>query len=525
MPSGVPTCAARVIRNNFLEYGWGATLPSETNKLVRSISGEASAMYRMQTSRSRPVDSISLISALFWEHRQLDQQGIVSTPRILAKISPNDDLELFCREKEYSKEAIGKIRKTVDGGMISMHPVFGPIRHREFTLWPIAIDDIFVTIILRIESRPATLLAPKKFFDKTVTEYAIIDPFAKGRAQRREFLKRRLARVLAEGCIEFPAEATVKDIVVSDIKESWTAGHVAYAISREFLRRLKVLIHRRQSPEKNQCTDFLWSEFEEDYNVDAYRESIMAGCAHHTIENSGYLVRMALEVPSPKSGHNPETLVSPVYFMPDELYKTSVPFTEVTMVPVEPRSEEKEDITVCQDIKDESESKDSDYSDYSDDSYESDDDNDDDDDDGDDDYDNPKYWASAVIHTPLMPQPAQQEGAPGPEHSNNDEVPRSERNSIPGPIPGLRDQDIAQILSDADADTGNPIQIDVTTQAVAWDIGSPKQAIPVSMLYVPEPQVLPPTPNEHMPPSLPVKRPVEVEDEEEWPAKKVKMDN
>ncbi|KAI1372420.1 hypothetical protein F4677DRAFT_262400 [Hypoxylon crocopeplum] len=359
MPSGVPTCAARVIRNNFLEYGWGATLTNETNQMVKRVSEDASAMYRMQTSRKRPVDSISLSSALFWEHRHLIQQRIVSTPRVICKTMANDDLELFCREKKYYKEALKKLNRKFSSDLeeVSMHPVFGPMREREFVLWPICIDEVFVTIILRTGPKSAAGQDPQQYFDREVIEYAIIDPLPKKRDSRRTFVFRRLQKILAEGCIDFPSSAVDRNFVTRDIEEEWATGHVAFAISREFIRRLKVLLYRRQLGRIDAATDFLWDSFEEHYNIDSYRESIMAACAHQTIEKSGYLVRMAIEVPSPKSNHKAEELshllaksvISAPEVVPDELYKSSADFTVVVQIPEEMR---KGEVTVPQQQRD-----------------------------------------------------------------------------------------------------------------------------------------------------------------------------
>ncbi|KAI2619777.1 hypothetical protein GGS26DRAFT_595181 [Hypomontagnella submonticulosa] len=304
MPSAQPTCAARVIQNSHLKYGWGATLSPETNAVVRRVKNEAGACYQMQISRDRPISSASLHAALFWEHRHLIDQLIVSTPSI------EDDVELFSHEKKHFKEALARIcRIPGDSRHVQIHPLFGPMRDRSFTLWPIRVDGNWVTIILQVEQRRAA--AAQRFqavLDREVTKCAIVDPWPKGRRQRRAIIEKRLPKILAEGCINLPASAICDGLATADIGDEWATGHVAYAVCREFLRRLRVLLYRRniQVPDPN--TDFLWTAFEEDFEMDVYRQSIMTACAHQTIEKSGYLVRLALEVPSEKSGHNPDAI-------------------------------------------------------------------------------------------------------------------------------------------------------------------------------------------------------------------------
>ena len=109
MPSVQPTCAARVVQNSYLKYGWGVTLTKEANDMVRKVKNDAGGCYQMQLSRSRPVSSTSLHSALFWAHRHLDDQRIVSTPAI------DDDVELFSHEKSSFKDALKRISNKPHG--------------------------------------------------------------------------------------------------------------------------------------------------------------------------------------------------------------------------------------------------------------------------------------------------------------------------------------------------------------------------------------------------------------------------
>ncbi|KAI1212022.1 uncharacterized protein F4807DRAFT_458226 [Annulohypoxylon truncatum] len=314
MPSAQPTCAARVIRNSFIKFGWGQTLTKEINDLVTKFKTDASAMYQLQVSRDRPISSSSLSSAVFWEHRHLADQRAVSTPAI------DDELEIDLFSKDGTFEAgLDKIRSTSDSTSVCLHPMFGPMRDRPYTLWPIRIEGIWVTLILEIKMGAMDASYSNKYMDRRVTKFAVIDPFLEGKDSRRELLKERLPHILAQGCIQLPHDAIMMEgFLKHDIQESWATGLVAYAVCREFLRRLRVLLYRKGATP----TDFLWSEFEEDYDFDVYRESLMAACAHQVIEKSGYNVRMALEVPSKRSENNPAALMHTKVSQPDEVYKT-----------------------------------------------------------------------------------------------------------------------------------------------------------------------------------------------------------
>ncbi|KAL7621668.1 hypothetical protein AAE478_008995 [Parahypoxylon ruwenzoriense] len=348
MPPSLPTCAARVIRNDWLDYGWGTALSPEANRTVWRIREESNAMNRLQISRDRPVDAASIRAALFWEHRHMVQQRIVSTPAA-------DYLSLFAREREVFKDSLNGIRRKFSEGFenVTIHPLFEGMRGRKFTLWPVRIDDTWVTIILQIESGPVTAQIPHVYFDREVTKIAIIDPFPEGRRSRQSLIERRLREFLLEGCINFSATALTESFETRDVLSEWETGYVAYAISREFLRRLKVLIHRSQLV-PNVSTDFLWGPFEEHYSIDAYRESLLAACAHQTIEKSGYLVRLALEVPSSKSKHNPDSLshikadsvILAPEEVPDELYTSFKAPTcaVVVIIPEDKRALEQSEI-------------------------------------------------------------------------------------------------------------------------------------------------------------------------------------
>ncbi|OTA98383.1 hypothetical protein M426DRAFT_28520 [Hypoxylon sp. CI-4A] len=305
MPSAQPTSAARVIKNPYLKPGWGKPLSKETNQMISGMKNEAGAVYQLQCSRSRPISSVSLRQALFWEHRHLDYQGIVSTPAI------DDSLEseLFSPEDDTFKAGLDKIKR-VDNvlGSVNMHPLFGPMRHRQYTLLPIRISGAWVTALFHIKSVPPTVQLEKVYYDREVVRLVIVDPLPKGRDARRVLIQQRLPEILAQGCIRLPFTSLTQGFATANIQDDWATGHISYAVSREFLRRLKVILFRRDLKDEDTSSDFLFGDFEEHFDLDAYRESLTGACAHRAVERSDYLVRIALEVPSEKSDHRPETL-------------------------------------------------------------------------------------------------------------------------------------------------------------------------------------------------------------------------
>ncbi|KAI1391849.1 uncharacterized protein F4822DRAFT_425071 [Hypoxylon trugodes] len=300
MPSAQPTCAARIIRNKFLLSGWGATLSTETNQLVLDLRADAAATYQLQVLRDRPISSISLRSALFWEHHHLAEQRIISTPSIDDEL----ELELFSASESF-ETGYDKIKKEVSANhdQVTMHSLFGPIRDREFTVWTFRVNGVWVTVILRIEPM---LFAPagERFCDRTVTRFYIVDSLPTERESRARLLDSRLPDILKEGGIDLQIKHT--PISTPNVDYTWATGHVAYAFSREFMRRLKILLFRRQRGETPM--EFLFEPFEEHFDVDYYRELMISASAHYAIEKSNYQVRLALEVPSEKSKYDSKAL-------------------------------------------------------------------------------------------------------------------------------------------------------------------------------------------------------------------------
>ncbi|TRX90892.1 hypothetical protein FHL15_008097 [Xylaria flabelliformis] len=297
---GQPTAAARLISSPYIKFGWHRPLSGEIKEMVQRLGPTADSMYMLQTDQDRPIDSLSLRNGIFWEHRKLHDASIVATPAL-------DHIDLFPFCDELFEETLGKIgkRRSDDNEGLLLHYLFEPLRSREFLVLPIQIEGTWVTIITR--------MGPKLELDSDleVTDLAIIDPVLNDNASRRELICRRLVSILAEGCIQLPTTATVRDIMVTNLacNQSHLSGLVAYAVSREFLRRLKVLQYRRSCADgPSEDEDFLWENFEERYNLDAYRQDLTSACAYQTIEASDYQVRLALEVPSDDANYQPSLL-------------------------------------------------------------------------------------------------------------------------------------------------------------------------------------------------------------------------
>ncbi|KAI0551841.1 hypothetical protein F4679DRAFT_126011 [Xylaria curta] len=292
-----PTAAARLISSPYIKFGWHQPLSGQIKETVQELRTKADSMYMLQISRDRPIESLSLRNGLFWERRKLHDPSIVSTPAL-------DHIDLFPACDVAFQDTLQKIGKQKsDNGDIGLHYLFEPLRSREFLVLPIQIDGAWVTIITKM--RPKVHLGT----DLEVTDLAIVDPVPNG--PRKELISRRLVSILTEGCIRLSSMATVRNIKVPSLTpcRSHLSGLVAYAVSREFLRRLKVLQYRRSyagGPIEDE--NFLWADFEEGYNFGAYRQDLMSACAHQTIEASDYQVRMALEVPSSDANYQPSLL-------------------------------------------------------------------------------------------------------------------------------------------------------------------------------------------------------------------------
>ncbi|KAI1124325.1 hypothetical protein F5Y10DRAFT_285158 [Nemania abortiva] len=311
---GQPTAAARLISSPYIKFGWHKPLSGEVKEAVQRVSSMADSMYMLQMDKEREIESLSLRNGLFWEQRQLANESMVSMPSA-------DHIDLFPEEEDAFEDTLRKIGKLpLDNGQgFVLHYLFSKLRTREFLVLPVDFDGYWVTVIARMREKPgaARNLDIEKFCDREVSDLAIVDPVLS--ESRRHLVIRRLTSILAEGCIELPAEVTRRHIEVPPIQNSyrWQTGLIAYAVSREFLRRLKTLEWRRGLA-MHSSEDFLWVSFQENYNFEAYRQSLMAACAFQCIEMSGYQARLALEVPSEDSNYQPSSLS---HIRDDSFYK------------------------------------------------------------------------------------------------------------------------------------------------------------------------------------------------------------
>ncbi|KAI1493613.1 hypothetical protein F5X96DRAFT_686968 [Biscogniauxia mediterranea] len=317
-----PTSGARAMTSEWVDYGWSVQLSRDITRRVERVQGEANSAYVLQIRRDRPVDAFSVRNALFWEHRKLPDPRLVSTPAtdvfcFFAGEEPEDDDAYRATMQDVRR------RRGGGGGELRVHPLFGPMRDREFTVWPVEFDGgAWCTLVLRVRPREGGtsggIGGNDSFADREVVDMAVVDPLPQGRDARRRILQRRLPTILAQGCIALRTGAVrVHDARAPDVVAgAWETGYVAYAVAREVLRRLKVLTWRRREAGgrgRNKNDDYgvrelVFGPWEEYYDVDAYRQHMLAGCAHQTVERSDYRVRLCMEVPSDGSMYDPEAL-------------------------------------------------------------------------------------------------------------------------------------------------------------------------------------------------------------------------
>ncbi|KAK7750137.1 hypothetical protein SLS62_007886 [Diatrype stigma] len=325
-----PVCASRVIKNPLYGTGWSGKLSAEEKNMATGLLDDAAAMYALQINRNREVEPLSLHNAIFWEHRQLSDLTIVSTPALIweqqqqlneLKITTGilHTVPFFALNKEAWKASLRQVLKQSSNASsdVEIHHLFANIRDREFTIWPVLVDGFWITIIMRVEvlDPPEFVRGPTSsfYFDRRVDKLAIIDPVYEKGEERRELVFKRLRNLLRQGCVLLPEESLINTFRGDQVESGWETGYISYAISREFLRRLKVLIYRRQheasgEPDSEAERKLLWTAFEETPSINGYREALMSACSNYVIELSGYRIRSALEVPSAAAGHSAESL-------------------------------------------------------------------------------------------------------------------------------------------------------------------------------------------------------------------------
>ncbi|RYP84212.1 hypothetical protein DL769_001235 [Monosporascus sp. CRB-8-3] len=323
-----PICAARVIKTQLYGTGWSGKLSNEDKNMATRLLDDAGAMYMLQINRDRQVEPLSLHNALFWEHRQMSHPQIVSTPALIWEQQQNFNdqkittgivyaIPFFSTNKPTWKTTYKTIEMQTSptSSAVEIHEFFANIRDREFTIWPVFLDGGFwVTVIMRVERMDTPEVQPGTptnfYFDRRVTNLAVVDPIHEGHEERLALIFKRLKFLLRQGCVLLSEDSLTHTLACDPVDYEWETGYVSYAVSREFIRRLKVLTHRRGQTdvpdERHSDAEgyLLWSPFEESHRINSYRESLMSACSNYVIELSGYRIRSALEVPSSAANHN-----------------------------------------------------------------------------------------------------------------------------------------------------------------------------------------------------------------------------
>ncbi|KAI1818645.1 hypothetical protein GGS20DRAFT_197216 [Poronia punctata] len=330
MKRGQPTAAARLVSSSYINYGWHIPLSGETKSMVQKVSPIADSMYMLQIRRDSPVSFLSIRNAIFWEHRQLPEQDIVSTPAV-------DHLDLFPYDDAAFRETMHKLAPvrhgSVGGNFVwSLHYVYETIRNREFLLLPVEVGGCWVTIVARI--RPQEPVPGYPWQDREATDVAIIDPLEEDWEVRGNLIRAKLQDIFNYGFIKTGQETTYRRIGLAPAHDMWETGLIAFAVSREFLRRMRVLSFRRDCFISGE--EFLWADFEEKHNLDAYRQMLLSACAHQCIETSGHQLRLAIEVPSDGSNYHPDHLARPSARndLPDEKWDVFQSATHTTNIEI-----------------------------------------------------------------------------------------------------------------------------------------------------------------------------------------------
>ena len=324
-----PVAASRVIKNQLYGTGWSGKLSVEEKRMATGLLDDAAAMYELQIACDRELSPPSLYNAILWEYHQLSKPGMVSIPTLSWEQHENfndqkiltgiiHSVPFFSTDKEAWKDAFNEIvKKDYGSTTLEIHELFSYIRDSEFTIWPVLVDGFWVTIIMRVEPMDTPEFervgTTGFYYDKNVSTFAIVDPEYEDSESRRDLVFRRLRRLLQHGAIRLPGDSVISTLRCDVVSSNWETGYMSYAISREFIRRLKVLVHRRErgesgEPDSPSERELLWSPFEEAPCIGGYRESLIGACSNYVIEASGYRIRSALEVPSAAAGHEPERL-------------------------------------------------------------------------------------------------------------------------------------------------------------------------------------------------------------------------
>ncbi|RYO90888.1 hypothetical protein DL764_008368 [Monosporascus ibericus] len=300
-----PICAARVIKTQLYGTGWSGKLSNEDKNMATSLLEDAGAMYMLKINRDRQSRP-----RLSWEQQQDFNDQKITTGIIYA-------IPFFSTYKPTWKTTYKTIEMQTSptSSTVKIHEFFANVRDREFTIWPVFLDGGFwITVIMRVEMMDTPEVQPGAptnfYFDRRVTNLVIVDPIHEGHEERLALIFSRLKFLLRQGCVLLSENSLTPTLACDPVDYEWETGYVSYAVSREFIGRLKVLTHRRGQIdvpyEHNSDGDgyLLWSPFEESHRINSYRESLMSACSNYVIELSGYRIRNALEIPSSAANHN-----------------------------------------------------------------------------------------------------------------------------------------------------------------------------------------------------------------------------
>ncbi|KAK6081206.1 hypothetical protein SCUP234_04859 [Seiridium cupressi] len=290
------------------EHSWSRNDKESKNSadvLAGNIELQVEAMNMCQYTRDQAVDSNMMSQAIWYEHHQLVDTKIVACPEA-------DKGRAMAPRKGYARLAQDLFKSQITPTLLARRDVprmilsefFLEMRERPYTIWPVrTAGNHWIVISMHIEETEEDDVTEKdgnghldKYEDRVIRRVAIIDSRPRTAKSRRELAKATLATVLDNGCIGVADNAVIQPIQVPQVDSSWQTGYVSYAIIRELMRRLRVLV----SVGFGANPEFLWGDFEEDLNVNGWREAMGLACAMRAIQVGDYQPRLAIEIPGDK---------------------------------------------------------------------------------------------------------------------------------------------------------------------------------------------------------------------------------
>ena len=301
--------------------------------VIPSVSRAVVALEKIQNTRGDSFDIHALRLAVWNEHRQLPSIDMLSTPAA-------DSLDLFTRDEDAATRALDGLRPIYgQNRRVTLHPLFSWIVDREFTLWNIAVDGRFVTVFFRIQSVPHrgnfNFPAEGEFpvdgngdpvdinhVYREVTDIVIIDPMDEPEdilVERFIFVRARIQAILERGSIEFPLAVEEQFIGQTTLcTQAAHSGYWAWGISREIIRRLKVVgQQRRPGPPAGilgtENPPILWQDIDFAFTmtIDELRESLIAGVACRARAMSNYRLFIGLLAPGTNSTYDHTVVMGP----------------------------------------------------------------------------------------------------------------------------------------------------------------------------------------------------------------------